>query len=53
MTHFVTLTFWESMNAIRAFAGEDPAVAEHYRKDAGYLLEFEPMVVHYEVAGAA
>ena len=51
VTHFITLTFWESLGAIRAFAGEDLERAKYYPEDAGFLLEFEPGVVHYEVAG--
>jgi len=53
VTHFITLTFWESLDAIRAFAGEDLERAKYYPEDAGFLLEFEPAVVHYEVAGSA
>ena len=53
VTHFVTLTFWQSMDAIRAFAGDDPALAKYYPEDAAYLLEFEPTVLHYEVAESA
>jgi heme-degrading monooxygenase HmoA len=51
VVHFVTLTFWESLSAIRAFAGEDISVAKYYPQDREYLLEFEPTVVHYEVVG--
>ena len=51
VTHFVTLTFWESMDAIRAFAGDDPEVAKYYDEDRDFLLEFEPTVVHHEVVG--
>jgi heme-degrading monooxygenase HmoA len=51
-THFITLTHWESEDAIRAFAGEDLLKAKYYSEDAGFLLEFEPVVVHYRVAAA-
>ena len=51
VTHFITLTFWESLDAIRAFAGEDVEKAKYYPEDDGFLLEFEPRVVHYEVVG--
>ena len=51
--HFVTLTFWESVSAIRAFAGEDISVAKYYPEDREFLLEFEPGVVHYEVVGGS
>jgi heme-degrading monooxygenase HmoA len=53
VTHFVTLTFWKSMAAIRGFAGEDVEKAKYYPEDRGFLLEFEPTVVHYEVVGHA
>ena len=49
VTHFITLTHWESLESIRAFAGEDISRAKYYPEDAGYLLEFEPTVEHYEV----
>ncbi len=51
ITHFVTLTFWESYEAIRAFAGDPIDRAKYYPEDKGYLLEFEPTVIHYEVVG--
>jgi heme-degrading monooxygenase HmoA len=51
VTHFITLTFWDSLDAIRAFAGEDIEKAKYYPEDADFLLEYEPRVVHYEVVG--
>jgi len=51
VTHFITLSFWESLDAIRGFAGEDVEMAKYYPEDAGFLLEYEPRVVHYEVVG--
>lgn len=51
-THFVTLTHWASEEAIRSFAGEDLLQAKYYPEDAGFLVEFEPRVVHYRVAAA-
>jgi heme-degrading monooxygenase HmoA len=53
VTHFVTLTFWDSMEAIRRFAGDDVAAAKYYPEDEDFLLEFEPIVTHYEVVGHA
>lgn len=49
VTHFITLTHWESLESIRAFAGDDISRAKYYPEDAGYLLEFAPTVSHYEV----
>lgn len=53
VTHFVTMTIWESLDAIRGFAGADVEVAKYYPEDRDFLLEFEPNVVHYEVVGQA
>ena len=36
-------TFWESLDAIRAFAGEDVEKAKYYPEDTGFLLEFETL----------
>jgi heme-degrading monooxygenase HmoA len=49
VAHFITLTFWESREAIKAFAGDDIEVARYYPEDRKYLLEFEPSVTHYEI----
>jgi heme-degrading monooxygenase HmoA len=48
-THFVFISFWDSMDAIRAFAGADVERARYYPEDRDYLLELEPTVTHYEV----
>ncbi|HYF38253.1 MAG TPA: hypothetical protein VD930_01105 [Gemmatimonadales bacterium] len=47
--HFLTLSYWTSLEAIHAFAGTDISVAKYYPEDREYLLEFEPAVEHYEV----
>ena len=49
ITHFTTLTYWSSLQAIEAFAGTDVELAKYYPEDAGFLLEFEPRVVHSEL----
>ena len=41
--------FWESQDAIAAFAGTDSTAAKYYSEDEKYLLEFEPTVTHYEL----
>ena len=52
-THFITLTFWESMDAIEKFAGTPVDRAKYYDEDKDFLLEFEPTVMHWEVAGTS
>ena len=51
VSHFMTLTFWESLSVIQKFAGDDAARAKYYSEDKDFLLEFEPTVIHYEVVG--
>jgi len=52
-THFLTVTHWESEDAIRAFAGNDILKAKYYPEDADFLLEFEPYVQHYVVTASS
>src|SRR5262245_42042448 len=47
--HFLTVSFWESFQAIRRFAGDEVEKARYYPEDKDFLLEFEPRVQHYEV----
>lgn len=49
VAEFAILTLWDSMDAVRRFAGDDPAVAKYYPEDADYLLEMVPSVEHHEV----
>lgn len=49
VTHFLIITFWDSLAAIRAFAGENYEEARYYPEDDAYLLEREPYVLHHEV----
>lgn len=48
-TEFVMFTLWDSMDAIKAFAGEQPEVAVFYAEDERYLIEREEVVSHFEV----
>ena len=52
VTEFLLLTLWDSMDSIRAFAGEDVERARYFPKDREFLLEFEPAVDHYDVVSA-
>lgn len=46
---FLILSYWESMEAVRRFAGEDYERAKYYEEDKDFLLEFEPNVQHYRI----
>jgi len=47
--HFLTVSFWGSIEEVKAFAGQDPEKARYYPEDEEFLLEFEPQVKHYDV----
>ena len=47
--HFTLITFWENLEVIKNFAGEDFEKAKYYPEDENFLLEFEEKVTHYEV----
>ncbi len=48
-TEFLVLSIWESVDAIKKFAGEDYQKAVILPRDREYLLEVEPNVLHYEI----
>ena len=46
--HFWTVSVWKDLDSIKAFAGCPVDKARYYPEDEGFLLEFEPTVLHYE-----
>ncbi|HEX6751529.1 MAG TPA: antibiotic biosynthesis monooxygenase [Longimicrobium sp.] len=51
-TEFVFVSFWDSMDAVRAFSGEETERARYYPEDERWLLSLDPEVRHFEVASA-
>jgi hypothetical protein len=49
VTEMELTTFWESVEAIRGFAGDDISIARYYPSDADYLLDLPERVQHWEV----
>jgi len=49
VSHFMTVTYWDSEESIRAFAGDDLLVAKYYPEDRDFLLGFEPQARHFTV----
>ena len=47
--HFTLITFWDNLEVIKNFAGNDYEKAKYYPEDADFLLEYEENVIHYEV----
>ncbi len=48
-TEFVTYSLWDSLDSIRAFAGDDIERAVYYPDDERYLVERDDRVAHYSV----
>lgn len=44
----ITLSFWDSYDAIAAFAGAPVDRARYYPEDERFLLDFPERVEHYE-----
>lgn len=49
----LTLSFWDSLDAIREFAGDDVERAVFYPEDDRYLIDRELRVTHYELPAPA
>jgi heme-degrading monooxygenase HmoA len=43
------LTFWDSMDSVRAFAGEPVDKAKYYERDFEFLIDPPDKVEHFEV----
>ena len=48
-TEVVTESLWTSLDAIKAFAGEDIIVARYYPRDDDFLIDRPAHVTHYRV----
>lgn len=47
--HFLLVTLWADIEAVKAFAGADPARAKYYPEDDRYLLEKESDALNHEI----
>jgi heme-degrading monooxygenase HmoA len=52
LVEFLTVSLWESTEAIARFAGADIDRAVFYPEDDRYLVERDLTVTHYEVVSA-
>jgi len=46
---FLVISIWDSLDAVKRFAGKDYDKAVLLDRDREYLLEVEPTVRHYEI----
>lgn len=49
ITDFTVISYWESREAIKQWAGNEIEKTRYLDKDKEYLLELEPTVKHFEV----
>jgi heme-degrading monooxygenase HmoA len=52
-TEIVVVSYWDSRDSIRAFAGDDIEVAHYYPEDEEFLVERDMHVTHYDVVSSA
>ena len=48
-TEFVMFTLWDSLEAVREFAGDDYQTAVFYPEDDRFLVERDLVATHYQV----
>jgi len=48
-TEFLTLSFWDSLDSVRGFAGDPVERAVFYPEDDRFLVDRETTVFHYEL----
>ena len=48
-TEFLMFTLWESLDSVKAFAGQNYETAVFYPEDDRFLVEREPLSTHYTV----
>ncbi len=48
-TEYLLVSLWDSMDAVRLFAGADPRRAVFYPEDERFLIDAEREVAHWEV----
>lgn len=46
---FTVVSFWDSVEAIKGYAGEDYTRVHDLPRDAEFLLDHEPLVRHYDL----
>lgn len=52
-TEFLMFTLWDSIEAVKAFAGEDYEKAVFYPEDDRFLVERDLVATHYQVEASS
>jgi hypothetical protein len=51
-TEFVTISYWENVEAMSRFAGRDPRQIHHLERDAEFLIELPQQVQILEIVAS-
>ena len=49
VSHFLLITIWDSIEAVKNFAGDNPSVAKSYPEDDEFLLGKEAHSLNHQV----
>jgi heme-degrading monooxygenase HmoA len=49
---YLIVSLWDSFEAVKRFAGEDPEKAVFYPEDDRFLIDRDPTSAHYEVVAS-
>ena len=49
IAEFITISYWESRDVIRGYAGDNIEKPRDLPEDPKYLLEIEPTVKHFDI----
>ena len=49
VAHFIVLSMWDGIEAIKRFAGPEPQKAFYYPEDDDFLIDRSANVEHYDV----
>jgi hypothetical protein len=52
-SEFVTISYWESVDAMSRFAGPDPRRIHHLERDAEFLIELPKSVQVLEISASS
>ena len=52
-SEFVTISYWESVEAMSAFAGKDPRRIHHLERDAEFLIELPQSVQILDIVNSS
>jgi hypothetical protein len=52
IAHFGVLSLWDSIDDVKAFAGQRPEIARYFPLDDEFLLEKPPTLEHWDIVSS-